>query len=52
MFQVFGCGEKPTPLSVDTSVQDTASEPADEPSTESTGTDDDGDGFTVEDGGL
>ena len=50
MFQIFGCGEKPAPLPVDTAVEDTASEPATEPSTEPTGTDEDGDGFTVEDG--
>ena len=50
MFQFFGCGEKPAPLPVDTAVEDTANEPASEPGTEPTGTDEDGDGFTVEDG--
>ena len=50
MFQLFGCGDKPTPLPVDTAVEDTATEPATEPSTEPAGTDEDGDGFTVEDG--
>ena len=50
MFQIFGCGEKPTPLPADTAVEDTAVQPSDEPSTEPTGTDADGDGFTVEDG--
>ena len=51
MFHFMGCGDKPTPIVVDTATQDTAeAEPSAEPSTEPDGTDADGDGFTVEDG--
>lgn len=51
-FSLLGCGDKPTPINDnDTAVEDTASvEPSTEPSTEPQGTDEDGDGFTVEDG--
>ncbi len=49
-FLILGCGEKPIAQLEDTSMEDTATEPASEPSTEPEGTDADGDGFTVEDG--
>jgi len=52
MIQLLACGEKPTPLPNDTAVEDTSTEDTAtrEPSIEPSGTDEDGDGFTVEDG--
>jgi hypothetical protein len=51
MLFFLACGEKPVDIVIDTA-EDTGSveEPSTEPSTEDTGTDQDGDGFTVEDG--
>ena len=47
---LLACGDKTAPIVQDSAVTDTMVEPSAEPSTEETGTDEDGDGFTVEDG--
>ena len=47
---LLACGEKSTPLPVDTASEDTAVTEPNEPADEPEGTDEDGDGFTVEDG--
>ena len=47
---LLACGDKSAPIVQDSAVTDTMVEPSAEPSTEETGTDEDGDGFTVEDG--
>ena len=46
---IFGCGEEAKPLDLDTA-DSAVPEPTSEPSEEDTGTDEDGDGFSVEDG--
>jgi hypothetical protein len=51
LIQLVACGDKPSPIPVDTALEDTAvEEPSTEPSIEPEGTDADGDGFTIEDG--
>ena len=49
LLSILACGEKASPLPADTAEPPSETEPSNEPS-EETGTDEDGDSFTVEDG--